>query len=314
MKHKASTYCEEAIQIVELSSQNSTIKIAINIGCTLYSWKYKDTEIIYFNDTLKNYQTHKKLAGVPFMHPWSNRLESDFIFEKAFTTNDAIENILHRDANNLPLHGLILKSTQWKLEALKEEENYASMRAEIIFDDENLLTIFPYKHKVQLEITLANDMVSYSVQVDSLDDKPMPLAFGFHPYFNLQNSTQNKLTIPDSVLALVDDKMIPTYQFLQSHLMFNIKNNILNIDNRKIDHAFIHTNNEVNYKLETTHYNVEFILDNDYKVVQIYYPNNEEKPYICIEPMLAKANAFNHSKYLETKRNQYTINFKMSAY
>ncbi|MCB0649622.1 MAG: hypothetical protein KDC49_23310, partial [Saprospiraceae bacterium] len=44
-------------------------------------------------------------------------------------------------------------------------------------------------------------------------------------------------------------------------------------------------------------YSVAFNLDANYSVVQIYHPNNEQKPYICIEPMTALANALNTGNY-----------------
>ena len=59
----------------------------------------------------------------------------------------------------------------------------------------------------------------------------------------------------------------------------------------------MHQNQNENYQLKTDNYLVTFNLDENYTVVQIYHPNNEQKPYICIEPMTALANALNTGNY-----------------
>lgn len=303
-------YIENEIEIVELKNTHLHAKIAINIGCTMYSLSYQNHDVLYFNDTLSNYKQHKKLAGIPFMYPWSNRLESDMIFRKKFVSNDTLDKILFRDGNGLPLHGLLLKTDKWKVEKIWSDDTCVGLSASLLFDDETLLSIFPYPHKVNLAIILENNCVEYLVSIERLDNIEIPLAFGFHPYFNLLYSHKNSLHVPQCKVALVDDKMIPTHQYLPSSTLFDFKSGTLDLHQKNIDNAFIH-DDDGEYSLQTENYTVSFSLDKDYEVVQIYQPNDIEKPYICIEPMLDKANAFNELNYKKTNLEKYSVAFKL---
>jgi galactose mutarotase-like enzyme len=85
MKHSVKQYHENNFEIIELKNENISARIAVNIGNTLFSLKDKN-EILYFPFTLEDYKTNTKLAGNPFMHPWANRLESECIHVRKFTT------------------------------------------------------------------------------------------------------------------------------------------------------------------------------------------------------------------------------------
>ena len=117
MTHKININQHNNNEIVTLQNNTTTAKIAVNIGNTLFSLNHHNTEKLYFPYTLNEYKQNTKLAGNPFMHPWANGLEGEYIppgktlnitFQKKSAT------LLYRDGNNLPLHGLLLKSNQWK--------------------------------------------------------------------------------------------------------------------------------------------------------------------------------------------------------
>ncbi|MBK7506448.1 MAG: hypothetical protein IPI52_15770 [Bacteroidetes bacterium] len=62
-----------------VNSYDLSLKIAVNIGNTICSILKKNKEYLYFPYELKAYKNISQLAGIPFMHPWANRLEGDFI-------------------------------------------------------------------------------------------------------------------------------------------------------------------------------------------------------------------------------------------
>lgn len=314
MSHSIKHYTEDSIAIVELKSELIQAKVAVNIGCTMFSLKYNNYDVLYFKDTLASYAQHKKLAGIPFMHPWSNRLEADKIFNTPFPSSSKLNDFLHRDGNGLPLHGLILKSSKWKIDNMHSDGDSAVLSTSLLFDDEAMLSIFPFKHSVFLDIILHENSITYQTKIQCLESTEMPIAFGFHPYFNVLHSTKNYIRIPECKVAVVDNNMIPTQKYLPPNALFNFESGKLNIENKNIDHAFIHLHRNDNYGLHTENYSVEFCLDENYKVMQLYYPNHTEKPYICIEPMLEKANAFNEHSYTQTANKQFVANFKMKLF
>ena len=295
--HFIKRYIEESFEIIELSNQFINAKIVVQQGFNLFSLVYKNIETIYFDKTLiENFQD-RKLAGIPFMHPWANRLDRDKIFNRSFTMNDILNAVLYRDGNNLALHGLILKSDKWQIIDMSATDLKASCTAKLAFNETHLLDLFPFKHNIFITLELESEKLFYKVEIENLSSNEMPICFGFHPYFNIKHSENNILIVPDAEVALVDEKLIPTNKYDEKEALFSFKENQIPIKNQNIDHAFLHQNQNENYQLKTDNYLVTFNLDENYTVVQIYHPNNEQKPYICIEPMTALANALNTGNY-----------------
>lgn len=295
--HFIKKYIEESFEIIELSNQFINAKIVVQQGFNLFSLVYKNIETIYFDKTLTENFQDRKLAGIPFMHPWANRLDRDKIFNRSFTMNDKLNDVLYRDGNNLPLHGLILKSDKWQIIDMSATDLKASCTAKLAFNETHLLDLFPFKHNIFITLELESEKLFYKVEIENLSSNEMPICFGFHPYFNIKHSENNILIVPDAEVALVDEKLIPTNKYDEKEALFSFKENQIPIKNQNIDHAFLHQNQNENYQLKTDNYLVTFNLDENYTVVQIYHPNNEQKPYICIEPMTALANALNTGNY-----------------
>ena len=295
--HFIKKYIEESFEIIELSNQFINAKIVVQQGFNLFSLVYKNIETIYFDKTLTENFQDRKLAGIPFMHPWANRLDRDKIFNRSFTMNDILNAVLYRDGNNLPLHGLILKSDKWQIIDMSATDLKASCTAKLAFNETHLLDLFPFKHNIFITLELESEKLFYKVEIENLSSNEMPICFGFHPYFNIKHSENNILIVPDAEVALVDEKLIPTNKYDEKEALFSFKENQIPIKNQNIDHAFLHQNQNENYQLKTDNYLVTFNLDENYTVLQIYHPNNEQKPYICIEPMTALANALNTGNY-----------------
>lgn len=295
--HFIKKYIEESFEIIELSNQFINAKIVVQQGFNLFSLVYKNIETIYFDKTLTENFQDRKLAGIPFMHPWANRLDRDKIFNRSFTMNDILNAVLYRDGNNLALHGLILKSDKWQIIEMSTTDLKASCTAKLAFNETHLLDLFPFEHNIFITLELESEKLFYKVEIENLSSNEMPICFGFHPYFNIKHSENNILIVPDAEVALVDEKLIPTNKYDEKEALFSFKENQIPIKNQNIDHAFLHQNQNENYQLKTDNYLVTFNLDENYTVVQIYHPNNEQKPYICIEPMTALANALNTGNY-----------------
>ena len=137
---KSEILVENGIEIVKLWSIASdlSLKIAVNIGNTICSILKKNKEYLYFPYELKAYKNISQLAGIPFMHPWANRLEGDFIFieQNKHHFPKHFQSIIPRDGNNLPLHGLLLKSDKWKTKAIVNHSEGISHIATVEFRDE----------------------------------------------------------------------------------------------------------------------------------------------------------------------------------
>lgn len=317
MSHSIQKYITSGFEIIELKNKDVSAKLAVNIGNTLFSLNYNEQEILYFPFSLYEYNINKKLAGIPFMHPWTNRLTDDFIAvdAKQHFFPESSKKLLYRDGNHLPLHGLLLKSSKWRTTELHEEENSCFHIAEFIFKDEQLLTIFPFVHKIFIKDHLQGTKLTIETIVVNLDHKPMPVSFGYHPYFLIDELNRNNysLNIPAEEVIHVDEKMIPTGISTSKEDKWDFKNDSISLKNISFDHEFqrlkYNKNGSVIFKIN----DIEIAFDEQYPYVQVYAPTGTGKPYVCIEPMTAPTNALNSGKctFIQTGE-KYSASFSIS--
>ncbi|MDB5226434.1 MAG: Aldose 1-epimerase [Bacteroidota bacterium] len=317
MNHSIQKYVADGIEIIELKNADITARLAVNIGNTLFSLNYREQEILYFPFSLYEYSINKKLAGIPFMHPWANRLAGDFIRVngQSFNFPETSKKILYRDANDLPLHGLLLKSDKWKTIELHEDENSCFHIAEFIFKDEKLLSVFPFEHRVYIKYQLKGRTLNIETTVVNLDSKPMPVSFGYHPYFLIDAAKRNNYTVivPAKEMIHVDEKMIPTGISTIKEDKWNFKDDSISLKNISFDHGFQNLKFNENELAVFKINDIEIAFDKNYSFAQVYAPDHAGKPYVCIEPMTAPTNALNTGSctYIQTGE-KYSASFSIS--
>lgn len=292
------------MQIITLQNKDFTAQIAPDIGNTLYSLVYKNQERLYFPFTLDEYQSSSKLAGNPFMHPWANRLQANFI---------TLQNRLHhfpahvaaniyRDANQLPLHGLLLKSNKWKT----TESTPLQHTAVYDFNSNDELSVFPYVHQLTMSHELiAKNEIKITTSILNLAAEEMPVSFGFHPYFILYEKRENTiLTIPASNVIESDEKQIPNGNKSAKERLWNFNHDEIILAQHTFDHGFTDLKRKENGDAVFRLNDIEICFDKNYPYAQIYAPLHPEKPYVCIEPMTAATNALNTNSCPMLKPNE----------
>lgn len=305
MTHKININQHNNNEIVTLQNNTTTAKIAVNIGNTLFSLNHHNTEKLYFPYTLNEYKQNTKLAGNPFMHPWANRLEGEYIhFENTkYNFPKAQLPLLYRDGNNLPLHGLLLKSNQWKTTDYYEDEQECYHLATFNFNEESLLNIFPFKHTISIKHSLKNNKLSITTSIQNYDERSMPISFGYHPYF-IKNTENVVLHNPAHYLIEADTNMIPNGKLNLKEQRWNFVEDTISLKDISFDDGFR------NLKRDDKGYAIfsidgtKIIFDENYPFVQIYAPLLNDRPYICIEPMTAITNALNAYTCKEIEKNE----------
>ena len=71
---------------------------------------------------------------------------------------------------------------------------------------------FPFAHTLQMTYRLEDGVLEVRTQIENLSIEPMPVAIGFHPYFQLTDSTREDwmLSIGAKTHWLLADNKIPT--------------------------------------------------------------------------------------------------------
>ena len=101
------------------------------IGCSL---RQRGTELLGQRGGLAKYAASGSTMGIPLLHPWANRL-SGFSYTVGGRTValDPHSPLLHRDANGLPMHGLVAASRNWRVADRAADDTSARLCAVLDF-------------------------------------------------------------------------------------------------------------------------------------------------------------------------------------
>lgn len=289
--------------MITLKNSILTVDILEDCGFTVSQIYYKNIPILYFPYEASEYKKNLNIAGIPFLYPFANRLsKSEFLLlnKKVNIPEDA-----KFDANQLPIHGFLLKTDFWNVHWQNFYHDSQSISAEIDFSKTSFYKFFPFKHSIHYKIEINKNQIHFYITINPQEE--IPISFGFHPYFNLYEDKKNiKLILPAEKHINTDSYLIPTGQLYTVESFFgNLKKEL----NREqdgymftIDHSFddgftefYHIENYNKIQLQQKKYNLNIYMDKNYQVCQIYSPI--DKNFICIEPMTATTNAFIQGNY-----------------
>jgi galactose mutarotase-like enzyme len=237
------------------------------IGCSL---THRGAEVLGQRGGLESYINERKTMGIPFLHPWANRLaRTHFTLHGREVRIDTSRT--RQDAAGLPMHGLLAAAPGWVV------EHHDDTRLTARFDF--ALESFPFPHTIQLEATLTPQALTITTTIDA--DEPVPIAFGFHPYLQLPGVAREAwiAELPVTEQLLLDDSMIPTGE----RTPVRIEKGPLGT----YDDAY--TAPAAPFALEGPDRRIELAFHEGYPYSQVFAP--PEEPLVAFEPMTAPTNA-----------------------
>lgn len=285
----------DGFDVIELFSDNQSAFIVLDIGNTLYRWTWGDKSLIWFPYSLESYMSSEKLAGNPLVYPWANRLATDdFLFDgQEYPLNS---DVLYRDVNGYALHGLLLKSGKWTTKEIDSDDKSAWHIAEYhCTEHAEIFSQFPFKHRLEMTHRMEEDGIEVILNIINESDVNIPISFGFHPYFSLENYDRDEiqLHVPFRHHVLTNKHLLPTGDVEDIEAV--IPGERFTLGKYFLDDGFIHRIVGQHPSFETTDYKVEIVFDEQYACCVVYAPPAEEKKYLCIEPMILPTNGLQKS-------------------
>jgi galactose mutarotase-like enzyme len=115
---------------------------------------------------------------------------------------------LPTDANGLPIHGLLVGSTGWRVDGTSVRGSTARLRASIDVD----APAFPFPHRIDLTVAAHEDRLRVRTDVVPTGRRSVPIAIGWHPYLQLPGTPRRRwrLRLPGRHHLALDDRGIPT--------------------------------------------------------------------------------------------------------
>ena len=152
------------------------------------------------------------VTGLPILAPWANRLAGRR-YQAAGVEVDLEGLPLHTDPAGLPIHGTMTARQGWRLELLAAEAVRAVLRAGFDYGAfPELLAAFPFPHRLTVTATLGPDGLAVATTLAASGDRPVPVAFGWHPYLRLPGAPRaaRRLLLPHRRHLELDDRGLPT--------------------------------------------------------------------------------------------------------
>ena len=221
-------------------------------------------------------------TGLPLLAPWANRL-SERSYRSAGVSADLRDADLSTDPNGLPIHGTMWDET-WQIENVSTGGRAARLRATFDYDREDLLTAFPFPHRVVAEIDLDGRSLSVSTRVAPTDDRSVPVSFGFHPYVRLPRGRRSswRLLLPEREHLELDDRSIPTGRRIREAPEREP------IGSRTFDDLYA-LGDARELGIEGGGRRLRVLFDEGYPYAQVYAPLGTN--FVCLEPMTAPTDA-----------------------
>jgi aldose 1-epimerase len=253
------------------------------VACSL---RHRGEELLGQRGGLRTYIAERSTMGIPLLHPWANRLARTK-FSVAGGEVDLDEAMtVTRDANGLPMHGLLNAAVGWHVD--RHEAIGGGGRIAATYDfagHPELMTAFPFPHEVLFEATLRGRTLRVTTIVVATGDRPVPIAFGYHPYFHLPgvDRAQWEVDIPVSERLELDDRMLPTGTRSPAQVEAGP------LGSRTFDDAYTAPDDGAPFLLAGGGRRIEVGFGDGYPFAQAYAPPDDD--VVAYEPMTAPTNA-----------------------
>ena len=292
---------------LEDARARTSVSILSSVGNIVFEMTVNGQNVIYWpSASLDDFKAHPTFAGIPFLAPWANRLD-----EQAFYANGqryAFDMDLGNVRGANPIHGLVLWTDAWKVVDVNADRSSAWVTSRLEFYRNPLwMKQFPFAHTIEVTHRLQNGVLQVTTRIHNLGDRPMPVAIGFHPYFQLTDSSRDEWTISVGARTqwVLGSTLIPTGETQPIDRFFPDPSSAP-LKDYDLDHVFgdlvRDADGRATMSVKGKSQQVDVLVGPKYRSIVIYAPKPSagrdgsparSRNYICFEPMAAITDAMN---------------------
>jgi aldose 1-epimerase len=284
---------QDDVPIIRLRDAASGVEVSIlpSLGNRAYEMKVGGKNILYYPPgDLFEHCGSPSLGGIPLLAPWADLLD-----EQAFWANDkryGFNMNLGNVRGERPIHGLLTDSPLWQISELAANAHSAYVTSRLEFwKSPDLMAQWPFAHEYEMTYSLANGVLEVKITVTNLSTDPMPIAIGFHPYFQIPDIPRDEwiARLPARTRVVADEHQIPTGEMRPLDIP-----NPLSLRGQTLDDGFTDLERDpegrAHFQIESGGKTIETLFGPKYPVATIYLPappSGETGEFICIEPLTA---------------------------
>jgi galactose mutarotase-like enzyme len=148
-----------------------------------------------------------------------------------------------------------------------------------------LMRLFPFAHQLVLDVRLQDSRLTIATTLSATGDGPVPVAFGFHPYFRLPGVPRAEwwVELPVRRAMAVDARQLPT----DVRTPVSIPPGPLG--DRSFDTPYDELDPVPTFVLAGGGRRIAVTFDEGYPCTQVFAPPGQD--FICFEPMTAPPDA-----------------------
>lgn len=299
-------------EIVRLTDRttDTVVEIVPGVGNIATALRVKGQNVLrYQHASLEDFRARPGATGIPFMGPWAGRLD-----EPAFYANGrrhAFDTTLGNVRGEVPIHGFITSTPLWKVVETSATATAAAVTSRLEFYRQPAwMRQWPYAHAIEMTYRLSEGGLEVATTITNLSDEPMPVAVGFHPYFQLTDSPRDewRVSVAARTRWLLDGRKLPTGETEPTTRLLPDVENVLR--DYSLDEVFSDLVRSADGRSTMTvrgrTQRLDVVLGPNYRSVVVWAPNPTgkgrggqgdsppaERNFICIEPMAGIPNATN---------------------
>ncbi|MGB7732043.1 MAG: aldose 1-epimerase [Candidatus Acidiferrum sp.] len=274
---------------ISLNAGNLSAIFWPGAGMLCVSLSFRGEEQLRRLDDLESAKRKGSTAGIPLLYPWANRLPGLHYRAAGQDVDlDPVSPLLHFDDRGLPMHGVPWGELHWDILEAKSD----SVLAQLDWKRPELVALFPFPHRVQMAANVTSDSLVLQTTVFADAGSPVPISFGFHPYFGISGlpRAEWRLQLPRMCKLLLDARGIPT----GVEEFFGPVDGLLG--DTSYDAGFALLSEQSSFSVSGGKHNITVAFLEGFAYAQVFAP--KDKDFVALEPMTAATSALTSGKGL----------------
>lgn len=289
MPHEVRETTAGGLEVRELVSPEGLVaRYAPQAGMVCFSLRRAADELLGQRRGLSHYAKTGSTMGIPLLHPWSNRLaRTGYRLGSVEVEVPLASPRVHDDGRGLPIHGLVGGLDAWQVEAFEASGEVARLSARLDFAArEDLMALFPFAHELLMDVSLRGSTLAVSTTLRATGERAVPVAFGYHPYFQLPGLPRSawEVELPVRRRARLDARLLPTGTTEAASAEPGPLGDTVH------DDLYPELEPRPVFALSGGGTRIEVAFGDAYRVGVVYAPADDD--VVCFEPMTAPTNPF----------------------
>jgi aldose 1-epimerase len=285
-------------EIVRLEDRAAGIVVSVapSVGNIAFAMTVRGHEVLAWPyGSLDAFKAEPRMSGIPFLGPWGNRLD-----EQAFYANGqrfAFDMTLGNVRGTNPIHGFLTFSREWTVMSVDATPTAASLTSRLeFFRHSDWMRQWPFPHTIEMTYRLKDGALEVATTVANVGSTPMPVAIGFHPYFQLTDAPRDewRISIAARTHWLLTPNKLPTGETEPIEALLPAPQDT-SLGGLTLDDVFSDlvrdSQGRATMRVQGRSQRLDVRLGPNYRAAVVWLPAGQ--PFICLEPMAAITNGLN---------------------